>query len=238
MSAHDHGRGHGHGSGHDHSHSHGQGHEHGQGHGSEHEHGQAHAGGPMPWVFNEETLARLSDPGRLETLPPDAIWGVLAASAPRPLRVLVDLGTGIGFFALPFARKMPDGLLYACDVSAEALAYLGEALRRAGATNIVPVLSEAVRVPLEDSLADALAMINVHHHLESRPDTLAECRRLLKSGGCVLVVDWRPGETEHGPPVEHRVTPAAVRAELEAAGFRDVAEHDILSEHWCLTARR
>jgi predicted methyltransferase len=81
-------------------------------------------------------------------------------------------------------------------------------------------------------------MINLHHHLESRPGTLAECRRLLKPGGCLLVVDWKPGETEHGPPLEFRVPPAAVRTELEAAGFSAVAEHAIMPEHWCLTARK
>jgi len=214
-------------------------HRHGHGHGDPHEPGaQEPAGGPMAWVFDEEHLARLRDPARLQTMPPDAIWGVLAAHAPIPLRVLVDLGTGIGFFALPFARHMPSGLLYACDLSPEALAYLHEALRREGVPNVIPVRTEPVRVPLEDSLADAVVMINLHHHLESRPGTLAECRRLLKPGGCLLVVDWKPGETEHGPPLEFRVPPAAVRTELEAAGFSAVAEHAIMPEHWCLTARK
>ena len=192
----------------------------------------------MAWEFDEEKLERLRDPRRLKTMPPDAIWGVLADNAPKPLRVLVDLGTGIGFFALPFARKMPSGLLYACDVNAEVLAYLSEAVRREGVANIRPVRTEPVRVPLEDSLADAVVMINLHHHLESRPGTLAECRRLLKPGGCLLVVDWKAEETEHGPPMEFRIPAETVRAELEAAGFSAVAEHAIIPEQWCLTARK
>ncbi len=45
-------------------------------------------------------------------------------------------------------------------------------------------------------------------------------------------------ETEKGPPLHVRIPPAQVRAELEAAGFRDVAEHAIMPEHYCLTATR
>jgi SAM-dependent methyltransferase len=206
-----------------------------------HDHGHGHPHGhpdPMGWEFDEEKLEKLRDPERLKLLPPDAIWAVLAERSPNPLRVLVDLGTGIGFFAIPFARKMPDGLLYACDVSAESLAHLREALRREGVGNIEPVRTEHVRVPLADSVADCVVMINLHHHLESRPGTLAECWRLLKPGGCVAAIDWRPIETEKGPPMEYRIEPATVRAELEAAGFQAVSEHAIMREHWCLTGRK
>jgi SAM-dependent methyltransferase len=237
--------GHGHDGGHGESGAHGHSHDggHGHGHTGGHSHGHSHGpvsplGAPMAWTFDEETLEKLRDPGRLKSMPPDAIWGVLAQHAPQPLRVLVDLGTGIGFFAIPFARRMPEGLIYACDTSAGALAYLREALRREGVANIQPIASEPVRVPLEDSLADAVVMINLHHHLESRPGTLAECRRLLHPGGLLCVIDWKAEPSEKGPPLEYRIAAQTVRAELEAAGFHAVAEHAIMPEQWCLTARR
>jgi len=218
------------------------GHHHGHRHGSHADEPAADPrGASLPWVFDEDKLERLRDPGRLETEPPDAIWAVLHARATeggRPLRVLVDLGTGIGFFAMPFARKLADGLVYACDVSDGALAWLREALRREGVRNVIPVRSEEVRVPLGDSQADVVVMINLHHHLPSRPGTLAECRRLLKPGGLVAAIDWAPIPTESGPPPEYRFQPAAVREELEAAGFHDVVEHAIMPQHWFLTARK
>lgn len=221
MHEHDKGNG-GHGHGHSHHH-HGHGHEHPE---------------PMGWEFDEDKLEKLRDPERAKLLPPDRIWDTITAGLPRPPRVLVDLGTGIGFFAIPFAKRMPDGLIYGCDVSGASLVYLREAVRREGVTNIVAVQSEDVRVPLEDGLADVVVMINLHHHLVSRPGTLAECRRLLRPGGRVAVIDWKPIETEKGPPLEYRIDPAEVRAELEAAGFHAVAEHAIMPQHWCLTAQR
>lgn len=188
--------------------------------------------GGMPYEFDEARLERLRDPDRLVTQNPERIWSVLAD---RPPRTLVDLGTGIGFFAIPFARRMPDGLLYACDVKEEALRYLREAIRREGVTNIVPVLSEPVYVPLEDAIADVVVMINLHHHLPSRPGTLAQCRRLLRMGGKVTVIDWKTIPTAKGPPQESRIPPAQVRVELHAAGFREVSEHDVLPEHYIVT---
>lgn len=188
--------------------------------------------GGMPYEFDEARLERLRDPDRLVTQNPERIWSVLAD---RPPRTLVDLGTGIGFCAIPFARRLPDGLLYACDVKEEALRYLREAIRREGVTNIVPVLSEPVYVPLEDAIADVVVMINLHHHLPSRPGTLAQCRRLLRMGGKVTVIDWKTIPTAKGPPQEARIPPAKVRAELHAAGFQAVVEHDVLPEHYIVT---
>lgn len=35
---------------------------------------------------------------------------------------------------------------------------------------------------------------------------MRETARLLKLGGCLLVVDWQKKPTEQGPPVEHRLS--------------------------------
>lgn len=211
--------------------SHEHGHEHGHGHGHKHGHGHGHGSGLK---FHPEHLERLRDPARLATQSPDALWRVLSDGL--QVCTVVDLGAGVGFFALPIAKHLPGGTVYACDVSPEMLMHLQEAIRQEGASNVKAVQTEEVHVPLADGIADVMLMVNLHHELDFRDQTLAECRRLLRPGGRLAVVDWKPTATEKGPPVEVRFDPAHVRGELEAAGFHDVRAHDIMPDHWCLTA--
>ena len=207
---------------HKHGHSHGHGHSHRHGPGSGHK-------------FDISALERLRDPERLEWLKPEAVWERLA---PPGTRCLIDLGVGIGFYAIPFARKMPEGTLYGADLNPEMLTYLRAAIEQEGVDNIVPVLTGEVEVPLVDGVADALLMSNLHHELDFRDRTLAECHRLLRPGGRIGIVDWKPEETPKGPPVEVRIPESQVREELTAAGFSQIAAHALLPYHYFLTAEK
>ena len=186
------------------------------------------------YKFNPALVERLRDPERLQFTNPDAVWAILAT---RPVTTLVDLGAGIGFFAIPFARKIPAGRVYACDTSAEMLAHLQAALAEQHVGNVTPLRSEEVRVPLPDHEADVVFMANLHHELDHPQESLRECLRLLKPGGTVAIVDWKPDPTPKGPPAEVRIPPETVRAQLMEAGFHAVASHPILPYHYFLTAQ-
>ena len=205
---------------HGHANGHAQGDPHRRGHGTGHK-------------FDISRLERLRDPERLETMNPDKIWAVLADGL--IINTLVDIGVGIGFFAIPFARKIKRGKVYGCDLHPEMLKYLEAAMEKEGVDNIEPVRCGEVEVPLEDGIADVVMMVNLHHELDFRDRSLAECRRLLRSGGKVAVIDWKPIQTEHGPPMEIRIPPEQVLEELTAAGFQRTAEHDIMPNHYFLT---
>ena len=201
-------------------------HDHHEDHSRRRGHGTGHK-------FDISKLERMSDPERLVTQNPDAIWAVLADRL--IINTLVDIGVGIGFFAIPFARKIKRGKVYGCDLHPEMLKYLEAAIEKEGVDNVEPVLCGEVEVPLEDGVADVVMMVNLHHELDFRDRSLAECRRLLRAGGKVAVIDWKPIQTEHGPPLRIRIPPEQVRQELAAAGFQDPAEHDIMPNHYFLT---
>jgi ubiquinone/menaquinone biosynthesis C-methylase UbiE len=183
--------------------------------------------------FDVTRLERLRDPERLRILSPDIIWSTLTDGI--TLDTLVDLGTGIGFFAIPFSRKIPQGIVYACDLRDEMLQYLKVAMQQEGRTNIRPVQTEEIKVPLDDGIADAVLMVNLHHELDFPDQTLQECHRLLRHGGKVAIVDWKPEPTPKGPPLEARVALETVRTQLQDAGFQNVTVHAVLPHHYVLT---
>jgi len=185
--------------------------------------------------FDIANLDKLRDPERLRYLNPEAVWSVIGAGPPR---VLVDIGVGLGFFAIPFARHMREGIVFGCDISAEMLNRLQEVLEAEGVSNVTPIHSEEVRIPLGDQLADVVFMSNLHHELDHPEASLDECRRLLRPGGLLVVIDWKPEETPMGPPLEVRIAPERVREQLEAAGFQAVTRHDPLPYHYFITAEK
>jgi SAM-dependent methyltransferase len=197
------------------------------------------AHGPHPhhhgYKFDIAKLDKLRDPERLRYMNPAAVWDVIGRSTPR---VLVEIGVGIGFFAIPLARRMPEGLVYGCDISDEMLDQLRAALRAEGVNNVTPLRSEEVRIPLADQIADVVFMANLHHELDDPEGLLDECRRLLRPGGRLAVIDWKPEETPTGPPVTARIPPERVRAQLEAAGFQAVKAHAIFPYHYFLTGEK
>jgi ubiquinone/menaquinone biosynthesis C-methylase UbiE len=204
-------------------------HDHGHGHHDHHK-------------FDPSRLARLDAPGRREQFPPEVY---LAAVAPQPGVRLADLGCGTGYFTFPVLEALHgEGTFYAVDTSAEMLDALRARLRgHPQGARVEVVESRESEVPLPDGCADVVVMGALFHELADRAAFLAEVRRLLAPGGRVLVADWdrRPGqagESDHGPPYEHRVPREETEAALRVAGFTAVTAHEGFRDAYLLSARR
>jgi len=163
---------------------------------------------------------------------------VIAALGVRPGDRIADIGAGTGYFALPLARAAGStGKVWAVDAQAEMLALLKE---RAGAeSTIEPVLAEARATTLADSSCTLVFLANVWHEVSDRNAMVHEADRILKSGGRVAVLDWRPDvEPVAGPPLEHRLSPETARNDLLAAGFENVTARNVGAYSWLVMASR
>lgn len=187
----------------------------------------------MEKKFDPKHAEKLKNPARLKHENPDFIWEKLGLDRPT---CVVDAGCGLGFSAIPFAKKMPDGVVYACDISREMLDALSEEIKSMGINNVRPLLMEEVKIPLNDGCADALIMQNLHHELDAAVENLKECARVLRNGGRISIIDWKKKPSEFGPPLELRVSEKKIGSDLREAGFTQIVSLGGLPHHSFLTA--
>ena len=182
-------------------------------------------------LMNPSLAGRLENPERLLWLPPAMVLDGLSVQSGVSI---ADIGAGTGYFSMPLAQAVgPLGLGYAVDCQAEMLGHLQFKLDTGNISNIRAVLAEADSTGLPNASCDLVFMANVWHEFADRFAVLLEAKRLLKSGGQIAVLDWRPDvEPEHGPPLHHRISATDAAADLQSAGFAEVTLSNIGKYSW------
>lgn len=159
---------------------------------------------------------------------------VIAALAIRPGETIADIGAGTGYFALPMAAAAgPHGKVFAVDAQQEMLAHLRQKLSDGGIQNIELVHAEADSTSLDDSTCSLVLLANVWHEFDDHAAVLREAKRVLKAGGRIAILDWRPDvEREAGPPLDHRISASNAVRDLELAGFARTAHTNAGKYSW------
>lgn len=155
-----------------------------------------------------------------------------------PGSAVADLGSGGGYFTFRLADAVgSEGRVYAVDVDAELLEYIGERSREEGRDNIVTVLAAYDDPTIPDASVDLLFTSNTYHHLENRSAYFARAARVLRPGGRVAIIDlddrtWIMRVFGHVTPRDEIVR------EMEDAGYRLDADHTFLSRQSFLVFAR
>ena len=168
--------------------------------------------------FDEENARRLE----AVYMTPDVIdqrRAIRAALSLQPGERVLDIGSGPGFLAAEMAAEVgPDGRVHGIDSSEIMLA----SARRRDA----PVeygTGDALALPFPDEQFDVAVCTQVYEYVEDIAAALAEARRVLRTGGRLLVLDtdwdsivWHSGDRERMERVLDRLE-RAPRRPLPAA---------------------
>lgn len=177
-------------------------------------------------------IASLDDPARDAYQKPDE---VLKALALRDGETVADIGSGSGYFTVHFARAVGvTGRVYAVDVSPDMIRHLNRRLREEDIRNVVPVLSDPDDPLLPDASVDRFVIVDTWHHIDDKAKYLMLMRRMLKSGGQVVDIDFQKRELPLGPPLGMKIAREDVIKQMEAAGFALAAEHTFLPYQYFL----
>jgi len=161
-------------------------------------------------------IQNLMSEQRVAQLKPDQ---VIAALMLPENAVVADLGSGPGVFTVPLARHLTRGVVYAVDIEPQQLDALRLRVTEHDLRNVVPVLASGSTPHLPPAHVDLILVVDTYHHIEDRIDYFRRLRTVLRSGGHLAILEYRPGNLPVGPPAERKL-PAGVRErELRAAGY-------------------
>lgn len=156
----------------------------------------------------------------------DKILGVLDINEGD---TVADIGTGGGYYACLFARKVGlKGKVFAVDINRALLSRLERAAERRGITNIVVILGDQSGCSLPAASCDLVFLRNVFHHLTNPDIYFKSIRGVLKAGGRLAVIDYCPRKRRVFGYIGHATREEEIIRVMSAAGFEHVISYDFL----------
>jgi len=156
----------------------------------------------MPTKFPVEradVLLSKSDPGAVDP-------HLLIAELPlRTDMTVADIGSGPGYFSVPLAKYLYDGMVHAIDVQQGMLDIVVKQAEAVRVNNIETVLSKEAKIPLDDASVDIALLSNVFHETSSPTRLIRDVERIVKKGGWIVIMEWKKEEMTAGPPLKERI---------------------------------
>ena len=147
----------------------------------------------------------------------------------QPGMTVCDLGAGSGYYTVRMSRLVgPAGKVYAVDIQPRMLELLTRRLRLEGIENVVPVLSTEDDPKLPPQSQDLILLVDVYHEFARPQLMLRRMREALKDDGRLVLLEFRKEDQSVPIRLEHKMSVAEVKAELEPEGFRIDKVLDVL----------
>jgi predicted methyltransferase len=166
---------------------------------------------------------------------------IVAACRLKPGMNVADVGAGSGLFTRLFAAEVaPGGTVYATDIAENFLKHIESTCKDDDIKNVKTVLAKADSSGLVPDSVDLVFLSDVYHHFEFPQKTLASLHAALKSGGRLIVVDYRreKGKTPDWLMKHVRAGQDVVTREIEAAGFKLKSEEKFLKDNYMIEFER
>jgi ubiquinone/menaquinone biosynthesis C-methylase UbiE len=139
----------------------------------------------------------------------------------RPGMTVCDLGAGTGYYAVRMARLVgPAGKVYAVDIQPRMLELLSKRLASAGIANIEPLLGAESETNLPPDSQHMIVLVDVYHEFSKPQEMLRSIRKALKDSGRLVLLEFRKEDPDVPIRLEHKMSVAEVKAELEPEGFQ------------------
>ena len=165
---------------------------------------------------------------------------MLAFAGARPGMKVLDMEASAGYSTELLARTVaPDGMVYAQDSAAVIERFVKDKFdiraQKPAMKNVVHVIRDFDDpIPPEIGQFDLITFFFAYHDVTYMPFDRAVMNKkmfaALKPGGFLIIADHsaKPGDGVNVAKTLHRIEESTLRQEIEAAGFKLVAEADFL----------
>lgn len=107
--------------------------------------------------------------------------------------IVADLGAGTGHYTIPLAELVPKGKVYAVELQKDFLTTIKNRAKEAQLENVEIIWGNVEKLggtKIGDNVVDAVIASNILFQVEDKEKFIEEMKRILKSKGRVLFIDW------------------------------------------------
>lgn len=135
---------------------------------------------------------------------------------------VADFGAGSGVFTLAASKYIHTGKVFAVDVQRGLLPLIASKIAENKQKNVEIIWGDVEKLggsKLRNDSIDVVIMANMLFQLEDKQTAVEEIKRVLVSGGRLLIIDWLGSFGNMGPREEDVITEDSARALFEKNGF-------------------
>jgi ubiquinone/menaquinone biosynthesis C-methylase UbiE len=163
---------------------------------------------------------------------------VLEDAGLRSGMVLVDVGSGDGFFTMLAAHAVGEkGMVYAVDIDDSAIDRLKHKAADKGLANVKAVVAKAEKTVFCEACADVVFYSIVLHDFRDPAKVLQNAKRMLKVSGRLVDLDWKKKSMPFGPPKQIRFSEKQASTLIEKAGFGIESVKGVGPHHYVIVAK-
>jgi len=182
-------------------------------------------------------IQEMEDPGRVTWQNPDM---VISKMGDFENRVVADIGTGTGYFALRIVKN--GGIVIGIDIDQKAIDYVEERKSELSPEQ-TDRLTTRLSLPDDPKLApnetDWVLIVNTYHYIDNRVDYLKKVIRGMKENGKMMIVDHKIGDMPVGPNDSYKVPITLAINEIKSAGFKILeVDNSSLQYQYIIVAQR
>ena len=138
----------------------------------------------------------------------------------KPGMFVGDVGAGTGFYSLRIAKLVaPAGIVYANDIQPAMLERLRANASTQHVDNVVSVLGTESDPKLPAAKLDLVILVDVYHEFSRPQRMLDRIRDSLKSGGRLVLLEYRKEDPSVPIRPEHKMSIQEVKAEVIPEGY-------------------
>lgn len=179
--------------------------------------GKTYMGRPIADVMSYQGADWLIRATREEEEQPDAMIDALKI---EPGSTVADVGAGVGYTSLRLSKRVgPKGVVLATDLQPQMIQMLTQNMKEFGVKNVKPILCTQDDPKLPEAGVDLILLVDVYHECSDPETALKAWRKALKTGGRLVLVEFRGEDPDVPIKPEHKMTLGQVRKEIEPQGY-------------------
>lgn len=150
----------------------------------------------------------------------------------------VDLGAGTGAYTVILGERVGEkGHVVAVEVQKEFLANIKSLADSRGLHNVEVIWGDIEKLggtKVKDNSVDVAVISNVLFQAEDKQGLIQEVKRILKTGGKLLIIEWKDSFNNLGPEKDAVVPLTIARGMCERQGFAFKKDFDAGEHHYGL----